>query len=45
MDSANANVYISGANVVTGTSNLVIGSGLGRPTAELDFSITGYPSG
>ena len=44
LDSGNANVYISGANVVTGTSNLVVGSGLGRPTAKLDFSITGYPN-
>ena len=45
MASGNANVYISGANIVTGIAPLVIGSGVGRPAAELDFSITGYPSG
>tara|TARA_B100000287_G_scaffold195507_1_gene184642 strand:- start:2766 stop:11819 length:9054 start_codon:yes stop_codon:yes gene_type:complete len=45
LDSGNANVYISGANIVTGIAPLVIGSGVGMPTAEVDFSITGYPSG
>jgi hypothetical protein len=45
MDSGNANVYISGANVTTGTSNLVIGSGIGPTTGGFDLVMTGYPSG
>ena len=45
MDSGNVNVYISGANVTTGTSNLVIGSGIGPTTGGFDLVMTGYPSG
>jgi len=45
MDSGNVNVYISGANVTTGTLNLVIGSGIGPTTGGFDLVMTGYPSG
>ena len=44
MDSGNANVYISGANITTGTASLSIPSGIGLATGSSDIIIYGYNS-
>jgi len=45
MDSANANVYISGANITVGAASLAIPSGIGPVTGAIDLTLTGYPTG